>query len=212
MLFSRAATGELPARVARTHRVSYRSMLLLPLRIVRATAVILLVAVIAVAGLALTSRVVSGGNELEVLGHPVLVMTTGSMEPTIPVGSLVMLDKVSDSRSRSLRVGDIVTFHPKVGRPDELVTHRIQAVNVSPAGVTYTTKGDANQSEDLTQLEPSRVVGLYAGHVPRAGRMINGFSQWRVVALIALSLLLAQFALEQRPLRGIQHKKEVDQS
>lgn len=183
------------------------------LRIVRAVATVLLVVIVAVGGLSVLARVQSSGTDAELFGHSAFVMSTGSMEPTIPVGSLLFLKRLTAAQSRQLHTGDVVTFHPAAGPADVLVTHRVVAIrrnNVgSTSSIVYTTKGDANQSVDLTPLDPSRVIGIYAGHVPFAGRLVQGFGQWRVIALVVFSLLLAQFALERRPLRGMNTKEKI---
>jgi signal peptidase I len=136
------------------------------------------------------------------------------MEPTIPVGSLLFLKKLTAAEASQLHTGDVVTFRPAVGPSNVLITHRIVAIRhtrkSSTSDVVYTTKGDANQSADLTALDPSRIVGVYTSHVPVVGRVVEGFGQWRVVALIVMSLLLAQIALEQSKVRGM-HTKETHQ-
>jgi len=73
---------------------------------------------------------------------------TGSMAPTIPVGSLVIATPVPADR---LHVGDVIVFE----RPDRrgtMVVHRIYAVEPTPTGRAFLTKGDANGSPDAWQV------------------------------------------------------------
>lgn len=73
-----------------------------------------------------------------------IMFRTGSMSPTIPAGSVAVVQRVPAS---DVQVGDVVT----VDRPDELpVTHRITS---SGAGATetervLTMRGDANATDD----------------------------------------------------------------
>lgn len=179
------------------------------LRLVRFAAASILVAIAAVGGITIASRLASSEPGTEIFGHPVLVVTSGSMEPTIPVGAILLLDKVTPVETSRLRSGDIVTFRPVSGAPDELVTHRIVDVRESPSGIVYVTKGDANPSADLSQLEPSRIVGVYSRHFVLLGRLLTGFTRWPVIALVVSSLLLAQFGLERRPVRGTLNRKHT---
>ena len=68
-----------------------------------------------------------------------LVVLSGSMEPTLPTGSVIYYHPVEES---DLKVGDIVTFKLKDNKT--LVSHRITSIN---NGIIQ-TKGDANNSVD----------------------------------------------------------------
>lgn len=73
-----------------------------------------------------------------------IMFSTGSMSPTIPAGSVAVVQRVPAS---DIRVGDVVT----VDRVDELpITHRITSVSegASPGERVITMRGDANASDD----------------------------------------------------------------
>ena len=91
--------------------------------------------------------------------------TTGSMAPTIPAYSLCLIDTHVDYDS--LQVGDIVVYD----RPyDHIqVVHRIIAV--LPDGII--TKGDANPVDDGILLTEGDIYGVYLGHIPGVGRIVN---------------------------------------
>ncbi|MBJ7608058.1 MAG: signal peptidase I [Candidatus Dormibacteraeota bacterium] len=70
---------------------------------------------------------------------------TGSMVPTIPIGSLVITEKVGVS---SLHQGDILVF-AKPTNATEVVVHRIAQISTASDGsVQIHTKGDANRVQD----------------------------------------------------------------
>lgn len=78
------------------------------------------------------------------LPYQVCAVLSGSMEPTLPVGSIVILAKTEGNQ---LKVGDIITFsYPN--HPNQLVTHRIYQVKLGTAGPGFVTKGDANNAPD----------------------------------------------------------------
>src|SRR5919206_3297226 len=81
---------------------------------------------------------------LLVAGYKPVAVYSGSMRPTLGVGSLAV-DRVVDARS--VRVGDVITFNDPtvVGR---LVTHRVVQIVATKHGLAYRTKGDANDVRD----------------------------------------------------------------
>ena len=91
--------------------------------------------------------------------------TTGSMAPTIPAYSLCLIDTHVDYDS--LQTGDIIVYD----RPyDHMqVVHRIIAV--LPDGII--TKGDANPVDDGILLTEGDIYGVYLGHIPGVGRIVN---------------------------------------
>lgn len=79
-------------------------------------------------------------------GLSLVVVTTGSMSPTIPAGAVVVTDRVA---AADVRPGQIVTV-PRPGS-DLPVTHRVVAVDRvpgDPAARSLTTRGDANDTID----------------------------------------------------------------
>jgi signal peptidase I len=73
-----------------------------------------------------------------------LTVESGSMEPTLPVHSLIL---VEEARPRDVHVGDIITFDPP--GPTPRVTHRVVArERVEGSGWYFRTKGDANPAPD----------------------------------------------------------------
>lgn len=99
------------------------------------------------------------------LGGRIVVITGGSMEPGIPIGSLVVDTAVDPA---TLKVGDIVTIRTGTGA---LVTHRITRLALL-SGVPYIeTKGDANGAPDPVITPATDVIGHAVVSVPVAGRV-----------------------------------------
>jgi signal peptidase len=123
-------------------------------------AVILLLA----ANLALVYSARSRG-EIPVLmgGFQLFAVESGSMEPTLDVGTLILCRRPRDAGS--LKKDDIVTFRTLSG---SIVTHRIVEVAVGEdGGAVYRTKGDnPRNSVDPEQLTPDRVLGVFVARIP----------------------------------------------
>lgn len=98
-------------------------------------------------------------NEVpQVLGYYLFTVETGSMVPTLPIGSYLIVKQSEDSAA--LPKGTIVTFRFLDGM---IVTHRIIDVLQTEEGPRYQTKGDNPDNDpDAELLSPDRVIGTVA--------------------------------------------------
>jgi signal peptidase len=105
-----------------------------------------------------------------VLFHVTLIMfKTGSMEPTIPTGSLAVVHEIPASQ---IDVGQIVT----VDRPGQLpVTHRVTSVTGSGDTRTITLRGDANPTDDVAPYVVGTVREVWTW-VPGWAQVVVWFS------------------------------------
>ena len=89
-------------------------------------------------------------------GHYLLyTISSGSMAPTLPVGSLVINQPQDD-----YAIGDIISFSlPTQTSGQEIVTHRIYAITFIKGKETFTTKGDHNTSPDINPIYKEQVKG-----------------------------------------------------
>jgi signal peptidase len=158
---------------------------------VLSTLVIIALAVVAllVTFVAVSTRLSSDGR-LGVLGHPVMMVLSGSMAPMIDAGDLVVDAGLSPSQAAGLRPGQVITFRAAGGtRP--IFTHRITAVETLPGGgVAYRTKGDANDSQDGLAVPSNDVVGLYQWRVPYGGYVLNALHRPLVLGVLLASPFL----------------------
>ena len=98
-----------------------------------------------------------------------LVVRSGSMEPTIPTGAMVLTRRVE---APTVQVGDIVT----VERPDRTrVTHRVIGLKRQRDAVEFTLKGDANKDPDPYPVTVGHVLRV-VGQVPVVGRAMAWFA------------------------------------
>lgn len=103
------------------------------------------------------SQVLSKGY-ISVGGYSMFRVATGSMEPDIPVGTLLVSKKVSID---DIDVGDVINFHSKeTGMVGKVITHRVIAQFENEEGHIYLeTKGDANVVADALYVEQDNLVG-----------------------------------------------------
>ena len=101
--------------------------------------------------------------------YPAVVLT-GSMEPVIYPGDVIIVRKMlEEEQIDALTKGDVITFQ----RLDYTVTHRIQEVLIDEAGNrSFVTKGDNNESEDQEAVLPNDIRGIVVRVVPKVGMPI----------------------------------------
>ncbi len=150
--------------------------------------------------------VVAGGmfiaNKMEIVNP--LIVISGSMEPGIQTGDLLIDTKV---KTADLEVGDVVSLPSDLTH--KLVSHRIVQIERSDEGAPGTSwkiymKGDANEFEDIAPYYVGDEVWSPKVQLPHMGvvvsKMMNpGFSLPIVLALVALlgiSLLSEESARE----------------
>ena len=92
-----------------------------------------------------------------IAGCSVFHVVSGSMEPEIPVHSLLICKKTPIER---IQVGDIVCFkslNPKL--LGSVVTHRVVSINTDQGKTKLETKGDANLTADVEWVDEANLIG-----------------------------------------------------
>jgi signal peptidase len=130
----------------------------------------ILITVIGVLAFFLIQSKIAGGTP-SIAGRQIYMALSGSMSPTFDTGSLVFVTPVKPSE---IIEGDIITFRGNSVN-SALTTHRVVEINRKD-GLSFTTKGDANNVEDPNPVLPDRVVGKVCGHIPYLGYLM-GFAQ-----------------------------------
>lgn len=122
----------------------------------------------------------------KLLGIQTYNVISGSMEPSISVGSIVYVKNVDFD---SLTEGDVIAFESGAS----VVTHRITSIDSSSKLIT--TKGDANETEDFVPVAYVNVIGRVVAHVPFLGYIASWLSEitGKIVAvmLLIIGLLLS---------------------
>jgi len=109
-------------------------------------------------------------------GYSALIVLTGSMEPTIKAGEVIIIHEEDE-----YEIGDILTYR----EGNILVTHRI----IDKTETTYTTRGDANNTNDPA-ISKKTAVGKTIFHIPYIGSFIL-FIQTPIGLFCVLAILIA---------------------
>jgi signal peptidase I len=136
------------------------------------------------------------------VGRQSIVVGGGSMEPSIGLGSAIVVRPVEPS---ALAVGDVVSM--QVGPERATYTHRIVAIVDRADGRWIRTQGDANATPDPTLVPAGDVIGRVELVVPFAGYLLAVLSLpmgamfvlGLAATLLAIAWLLESLELDAAP-------------
>jgi signal peptidase len=121
-------------------------------------------------------------------GWRLLDVSSGSMEPTYPVGSLAVVHPVNVAE---IGPGTVVAFVDDTGGEGRLVAHRVIQVLDRPNGRWLQTQGDANRTPDSRLLAARDVRGRVAWVIPRLGSAARTVGMRGTIVLVALAVMSA---------------------
>ena len=147
-------------------------------RICNLLSILMVLAVMAVGTVMIVPRI---------MGNDVYAVMSGSMEPYYHVGSIVIVDKhVSPEK---IQVNDPITFHLANGA---VATHRVIAIDAQKR--EFTTKGDANEAQDLAPVPFGNMIGRagisfpYIGYIPLYMKTPKGMFSIGAYAIVFILL------------------------
>ena len=140
--------------------------------------------------------------------YPMLAVASGSMEPTLYKGDLIMVQGVSSAqdivvgRDDDAPPGDVIVFH-KPTDTSELIVHRAIDKEFRGGKWYFQTKGDANSGADNwdgswetdCDLAGDYLVGKVVGHVSHIGYIPLFLREflWTPIGMILIVALLLLF-------------------
>lgn len=111
----------------------------------------------------------------QLFGYAQLVVLSGSMDPALKVGDLVIIHEEKEYQKQ-----DIITFRTEIAP----TTHRI----IETKDTGFITKGDANNVEDEGIVTRNQIYGRVIMSIPKVGEMMVFMKQ-------PLSMLIMIFIL-----------------
>ena len=133
-------------------------------------------------------------NVSRILGYTPLVVQSDSMSPTFEKDDMIFIRKCDPA---DLKEGDIICFHTLIDNQYALNTHRIEKIEESMGDArSYTTRGDNNQAADQHIISDGDIVGIYVGHLPKLGKVMN-FLSGSVGFLVVIVIPMLLFFIYQ---------------
>jgi signal peptidase len=131
------------------------------------------------------------GEVPTIFGHQLYYVLSGSMEPKLHTGSIILVRKKTPSLK--LHKNEIITFKMPYNETI-LVTHRIHKITYANGNYYYETKGDANPVKDPWVVTQDQIVSVYSGiTIPYVGyvfKLVNGNGRSNLLLVIAGILLI----------------------
>ena len=94
------------------------------------------------------------------MGYQTYNIMSGSMEPEIPVGSMIYVETIEPAQ---IKTGDVIVFR----QGESVVAHRVVENRVVSG--EFVTKGDANEAEDFSTVPYHALLGRVKRHVVNLG-------------------------------------------
>ena len=116
-------------------------------------------------------------SKIPILGIRSFVVSSGSMQPALPVGSVLFI-------------------RPALIYSVGVVTHRIVGKSIQTPENIYRVAGDANPQPDSALISQSEIIGRSFSHLPVLGR-VAGFTQSRLGFLTLLLIPTFLFITRQ---------------
>lgn len=101
------------------------------------------------------------------MGYEAYEVVSGSMEPEIPVGSVVY---VKYTEPEDIEEEDVIAFESN----SSVIVHRVKQNKVVSG--EFVTKGDANEAEDFRTVSYSDLIGRVEYHFPIVGRLMSVYA------------------------------------
>lgn len=139
------------------------------------------------------------------LGIKTYLVASGSMEPTIPVGSMIYCKEVNPV---NLNEDDIIVFF-KDEDDSVPITHRV--ISNDSDAKTIVTKGDANPDLDPIPIQYNNVIGKVIWHTPALGVLTAPLTKPLGKALMLLIVLEGFLFAEvgSRMRKGVRKTRKV---
>ena len=147
-----------------------------------------------------TVQVISQGY-VNLFGYSPFRVVTGSMEPTIPTGALMVSQRVG---METVQIGDVICFKAQESAVfGRMMTHRvIDIATGADGGLLFATKGDANLALDGYYVTQENFVGKVIWYTEEGSMLSAVFSVFTnkigfLACVILPCLLLASLVLQE---------------
>ena len=128
----------------------------------------------------------------DIMGIKPFIVLTGSMEPNIKTGDLVLVKEVNIEQ---LKEGDIIAFRHI--EEDVVLIHRIVGRETEEE-IILRTKGDNNQTEDKLKVNCENIEGIYIMRFEKIGEIAMFMRSHEGVVISILAIISIFFLWQLR--------------
>ena len=145
--------------------------------------VILAIVITALSGIIIMKTSLSTDKVPDIIGIKPFIVLTGSMEPVINAGDLVIVKEVKENE---LKINDIIAF--RYTKEDVVLIHRIVGIEENEGKTLFRTKGDNNETEDKLSIEYKNIEGIYSFRLSEIGKIAMFIRTQQGIAISLLSI------------------------
>ena len=127
-------------------------------------AYIILIPIIFYNTIVIFSAATNGNETPSVFGIKTFVIISGSMEPSLKIGDVIIVRKFEE---KDLNKDDIISFR----NGEAVITHRINKIIIENGKIKYETKGDNNNITDNSYVRFEDVEGKMEAKIPFLGNI-----------------------------------------
>ena len=129
--------------------------------------VLLVIIIVLIVGYIIRIKFLANNNRLGEVRINLFTILSQSMYPTIEAGDIILTYRNNDNL---YNVGDIITFTSSGNISNGItITHRVTEIYKVNNSYSYKTKGDNNNTADLTTIKAEGVIGRVIFRIPKAG-------------------------------------------
>ena len=150
---------------------------------------------------------IANKNEVPSIGgNAPLIVLTGSMDPTIKAGDLIVTKKID---AKDVKVDDVISFFDPEGNGSSIVTHRVIGIEIDETSgeIFFRTQGDNNDIADMTPVSEKNLVGRWEGTRFWGLGYVVLFTQSTVGIIVIIAVIVAGIFVYMMIRKRIQDKE-----
>lgn len=151
--------------------------------------VIVAIVIATLSGIIIVKKSLNPDKIPDIMGIKPFIVLTGSMEPIIKAGDLVIVEEIDENE---LKIDDIIAF--RYTKEDVVLIHRIVGIEEYEGKTLFTTKGDNNQTEDKLNIEDKNIEGIYSFRISKIGAVAMFIRTPQGIAICLLSIATIFFS------------------
>ena len=138
------------------------------------------------------------------LGYKMYVIISGSMQPELEVGDIVVVKKINPN---DLKKDDVISFR----KGQTIITHRIVEVKNAEEKLQFLTKGDNNNTNDKDLVSDKEIEGIVVNKIQKLGKIVLKLRDKTLIIVIILIyyifLMYDQSVQKRKNLRRIKREE-----
>ena len=142
-------------------------------------------------------------------GYAPLIVLTGSMEPDIMAGDLIIVQQID---GKDVKEKDVIAFFDPDGNGTSILTHRVEEIYEENGTLYFRTKGIANDTADRLPVAEDKLVGIYVTRIGGAGNvaMFMQTTAGLVICVVVPLILIIGWDIFRRRRYEKMNKQDTD--